>query len=733
VTYGREKRLLLGCAALLAPLPLPLNDMLEWPALAVYLVAIVAFLRRAASSDRAERWLQKRSLNFLGLVYLPLLVFDVGFTGRAQLLRPMLHLTLFVVAVKLWSLTEEKHKWQAWIGIFFLFLASMATSVHPSVVLFLAGFVALTIVVLLRFVYLHALAAFGHREGPAPKLPVRAFAATTVLATLVLAVPLFALLPRVRAPYIMGPGGSGQGELARAGFSDEMSLDLIGRIRDNQQVAMRLAFTGRTPPPGAMRFKAATYDLWEGRRWRRSERARALLRDPREALFRLAPGRADGSATIYLEPLRSTSLIVPMEALTVDLQLAAVDVDEGGALTLRGMPDEILEYRVSLGAREISLAAPPRPPAARAAAASPALPAELDRSGLTPRMAALAAEWAGQGTDIDRARRIERHFVTEFGYTREFIGRGGESPLENFLFEARRGHCEYFASSMVMLLRAQGIPARLVTGFLGAEYSAWERAWIVRQSNAHAWVEGFVGGQGWIAFDPTPPAGRPQMEPESLLTLSRQAWEFITFRWDRYVISFDFYDQIGLLFNMRSFWDRLMRDLFAATTRNSPPDAAGVSDAGTAAAPPPGAPKRANFLVWALGVALFGFLVGALLLLHKRDAWTRTRAYRALVATLRGSGLAVPDWAGPLRVAELAGERFPAALPASTRIVRGYLRESFAGEASREAELAEARRDLLEVEAAIRATRAAMKYSQRSSGRRSGESAGPPAAGGKRA
>jgi hypothetical protein len=348
-------------------------------------------------------------------------------------------------------------------------------------------------------------------------------------------------------------------------------------------------------------------------------------------------------------------------------------------------------------------------------------------------MAGLAAEWAGEGSDLDRARRIERHFILEFGYTREFIGRGGDSPLESFLFEARRGHCEYFASSMVMLLRSQGIPARLVTGFLGAEYSAWERAWIVRQSNAHAWVEGYVGDQGWVAFDPTPPAGRPQMEPESLLTLSRQAWEFITFRWDRYVISFDFYDQVGLLFNMRSFWDRLMRDLFAATTRNTSPDAAAPSDAGTAAAPPPTAPRRTNFLVWAVGVALFGFLVGALLLLHRRDAWTRTRAYGALLSTLRGSGLAVPEWAGPLRVAELAGERFPAAAPASTRIVRGYLRESFAGERSREPELAEARRDLLEVEAAIRATRAAMKYSGRSRGRGNGERAGRPAAGGKRA
>jgi transglutaminase-like putative cysteine protease len=708
VTFAREKRLLLGVAALVVALPLPFNEMLEWPVLAAYMALVGAFLRRALSPATSERWLSNRTLNVLGLLYLPVLVFDVGTTGRVQLLRPVLHLTLFVVLVKLWSLREEKHKWQVWIGIFFLFLASMATSVHPSIVLYLAFFLALTVVLMLRFVYLHALASFGHRDGEAPRLPARAFAVATVVVTLVLAVPLFALLPRMRSPYILGPGGSGQGELARAGFSDEMSLDLIGRIRNNEQVAMRLTFAGRTSAPGAMRFKAATYEIWEGRSWKRSGPSRTLLRDPREGVFRIAPGRGDGTARVFLEPLRSTSLIVPMETLTVDLPLAALGVDRGGALFLRGMPDEIVEYRLTLGPREGSIADTPVGPAAATVPEAESDPAtvapELDRSGITPRIAELAASWAGEGGPLERARRIERRLMFEYGYTLEFIGRGGTQPLENFLFEARRGHCEYFASAMVLLLRAEGIPARLVTGFLGAEYSAWERAWLVRQSNAHAWVEGFVPGEGWIAFDPTPPLGRPQVEPESLATLMRQAYEYMTFRWDRYVISFDFYDQIGLLFNARALWERLKDELFAATSRgaNAPgPDPAATVEPGAAPAGPDG---RNRFLAWAVAVAILAASVGAFALWRQRSEWNRTRAYGALIATLRGSGVAVPEWAGPLAVGELAAQRFPAAAPASARIVRGYLRESFGGEPTVPESVAAARRDLAEVEAAIRAT-----------------------------
>ncbi|MDQ1346991.1 MAG: Protein-glutamine gamma-glutamyltransferase, partial [Acidobacteriota bacterium] len=94
MTYAREKRLLLGLAALLAPLPLPFNQMLEWTALALFEAGVVAFLVRAARGadgpDDPGRWLSNRALNLLGLAYLPILVLDIAATGRIQMLRPVL-------------------------------------------------------------------------------------------------------------------------------------------------------------------------------------------------------------------------------------------------------------------------------------------------------------------------------------------------------------------------------------------------------------------------------------------------------------------------------------------------------------------------------------------------------------------------------------------------------------------------------------------------------------------
>ena len=321
MTFAREKRLLLGVAALLVAWPLPFNDALEWPVLALFVALVALALRRAWLG--VERWLGDRALNLLGLAYLPVLVLDVATLGRVQLVRPVLHLTLFGVAAKLWSLSRERDKWQAWIGIFFLFLAAMATSVHPAVVLYLAAFVALTVAILARFVYLHILSSFGHRDALPPGLPLGRFVAATAAATLLVAAPLFAILPRVRSPYILSGAPGGPSREPTAGFADEMSLDLIDRIRGNRQVAMRLELSGRHADPETMRFKAATYERWEGRTWRRTRGARTLRRDAKEGTFRIAERPVTGSARIFLEPLRITSLPVPIETVAVDAATAA--------------------------------------------------------------------------------------------------------------------------------------------------------------------------------------------------------------------------------------------------------------------------------------------------------------------------------------------------------------------------------------------------------------------------
>jgi len=695
VTFPREKRMLLVVAALLVALPLPLTDSLEWPVLILFL-AVVGWIGRRAWQG-SERWLTTRALNLLGLAYLPLLVFDFLVNARIQLVRPVLHLTLFGLAAKLGSLVHERDKWQAWIGIFFLFLASMATSTHPAVVIYLVAFLAVAVMLLVRFVHLHVSSSFGGSGSQIATLPIRRFVAGLLLATVALSVPLFALLPRVRTQALLGSRFGAEPPGSSMGFSDDLSLDLIGRIRDNPAIALRVRFDGRYPDPERMRFKAATYEAWEGRSWRRSERRRTLRPSRRGATFHLLDGTVVGRAHLILEPLGSTSLAVPVSTLAVASEQPALGIDGGGALVLPGSPSEVVEYDALLGDGERSAGDPP--------GGEPVAGGTLDPQGLTPRIRALADGWAGQGAPQERAAGIERHLLDEYGYTTLFVGRGGDSPIETFLFDTRRGHCEYFASAMALMLRAEGIPSRVVTGFYGAEWSPWEGSWIVRQSNAHAWVEAWIDGEGWRTYDPTPPDGRPLVARRGIGLYLRQAWDAVLFRWDRWVISYEFEDQVSLLGRVRTLWDDWMRALLRR--HESPPN--GVVPASTAqpAGEVDAGREEHRYRAWLAGLGALITLAAAIGLwrLRGREPWSATLAYRRLRAALRGGGLPVPDSLAPMALARLADRRLPAARTEASRVVDGYLREAFAGRALQPGELEDLRRCLHVVERASRRLR----------------------------
>lgn len=697
MTFAREKRLLLGWAALGVALPLPLTQALDFASLAVFAVAVAFFLRRAAAGS--ERWLSNRTLNLLGLAYLPLLVLDVAAIGRIQPVRPILHLTLFGVAAKLWSLTREKDKWHAWIGVFFLFLASMATSTHPTIVAYLVAFVVLTVLLLARFVHLHVLSAFAGRRAGAPRLGLARVVLAIVLGTATLAVPLFALLPRVRSPFVVGPGvlGAGPSE-ARMGFSDEMTLDLIGRLRANPEIALRVTFEGRTPPPPALRLKAAAYEAWEGRTWRPAPGGRALRRrEPEEDFFRLRPGVEVGRARIALEPIRSPHLVFPVETFALDTPSIRLTLSDGGAVSLSGLPGKVFEYEALLADAAGSAALPP-------GRGEPG-PGPLATDGVTPRMAALAAEWAGEGTAAERAERIERRFHADFTYTSDLVGRTGASPIETFLFTDRRGHCEYFASAMVLLLRSQAIPARLATGFYGAEWSPWDGAWVVRQSNAHAWVEAWLPDRGWTVYDPTPPAGLPTASARDLLASMRLAWDAVVNRWDRWVISYDFDDQVGVIGGLRAWWSELFRRLSAGDDPPAPATGPGGPAGGETT---PGATSQETSVRWrwiaagALALLLLG--VAAWLLLRRRP-WDPAIAYAELRRQLVAAELPVLESTAPLALARLVERRLPGAAVPVARVVESYVRTTFAGRPASKAEVERLRDDLIAIDVAVRAAR----------------------------
>jgi hypothetical protein len=114
---------------------------------------------------------------------------------------------------------------------------------------------------------------------------------------------------------------------------------------------------------------------------------------------------------------------------------------------------------------------------------------------------------AGATSDYDKAVAIERYLISEFGYTLQLPRVPSKDPLADFLFVRRQGHCEYFASSMTVMLRTLQIPARVVNGFRTSEFNDLTSSYVIRASSAHSWVEAYFPGAGWVTFDPTPAGG----------------------------------------------------------------------------------------------------------------------------------------------------------------------------------------------------------------------------------
>jgi transglutaminase-like putative cysteine protease len=690
VTFGRQKRLLLGLLAFLAPLPLPFNDIVQWPVVLAYLIGVAFFLRRASLDP--PRWLPTWGMNVLGLIYVPVFFLDLMALSRGRLVQPILHLCLYTLLVKLFSLVRERDKWQAAIGVFFLFLASMGTSVHPAIVLYLIAFLVLTLVMLTRFAFLHVLAGFGREDPSLARIPLGGFLTVSTVLTVVLAVPLFALLPRVRSPYIIGRNLGTSSQMEAAGFSDEVTLDSIGQIRGSRAVAMRLQEEGNVEPDREMRFKAATYDIYQGGTWRRSP-TRSVLQHAERMRFYLSRTQPPQRwVRIYLQPLHSRSLPLPVEAVAVEPQTPLLEMDQGGAVSFGFNPLEVREYRVGLAARQVLLGLPPG-----GGKDDPT----LDASGVTQRITDLARQAMGTGADSERARRLETYLVQNYQYTLDFRGRTAANPIEEFLFRYRSGQCEYFASSMVLMLRSQGIPARLATGFLGGEYNPFEGYFIVRESNAHAWVEAYLPGEGWHVYDPTPPAGRPSTDPEGAWGLARQAWDYVLFRWDRYVLTYGLYDQLRIFSDLRNAW----HDFWKIFERDKQAEEAPAVPAGPAmpVTQSPGARFTLRDVPWPAVFGL-GLLAVVLALLYRRyrPPLTATAAYRRLRRRLGRSGAPVPDSVPPMRLHREAGARYPAAAAPMGRVIDFYLRESFGGEPLREEERGALKEALDEAERGFR-------------------------------
>jgi transglutaminase-like putative cysteine protease len=323
------------------------------------------------------------------------------------------------------------------------------------------------------------------------------------------------------------------------GFSSEVTLGEFGEVKTASRPVMHIRIFS-SEMPGGLKWRGRALAEFDGKRW--SEPGRANQTVPVEN------GHADLEPSADRRPGRHINYHVDLDAFGTD------------ALFFAGVPEMVdLRYsfllRTATGSYRI-LHQSPRglhydaysrledpPETSPAPYPAPILPLRarsdyLQLPPLDPRIPELVrAITAGAATDLERARVIERRLRADYGYTLELPDHEVADPLAYFLFTRKKGHCEYFASAMTVMLRTAGIPALLATGFQSGVYNPITDFWLVRASDAHAWVEAWIPGRGWTTFDPTPPD--PNRRGFALLTKLGLYLDAAGTFWQEWVVSYD--------------------------------------------------------------------------------------------------------------------------------------------------------------------------------------------------
>ncbi|MBC7901762.1 MAG: DUF3488 domain-containing protein, partial [Saprospiraceae bacterium] len=393
-----------------------------------------------------------------------------------------------------------------------------------------------------------AMAASRLAAMPLRRLPVTAVVLIAFI--IMLATPMFFLLPRVGGA---GIGGNSGGLSTSSGFSDTVKLGGIGSIQQKDEVVMRVRLENRDEGLGNLRWRGIALDTFDNRSWSRTKAAfnETKVKGERDLIqVDFATGRESLTLqTIYLEPLDRPVLFSLSRAIGVQGNFPALFKDVHGAITFPRVGERV-SYKV-LSDRTL-------PTASELRSDDSIYPAEGQNylqlpENLDPRIAELSRQIIGvKANRYDAARLLESHLQNNFGYTLEQKA-GGDEPLADFLFNVREGHCEYFATAMAVMLRTQGIAARIVNGFQQGEYNETADVYVVRQKHAHSWVEVYFPGENaWVPFDPTPFGGRDVDTAYAGIggRINKYLEALETF-WIQYFVAFDNQEQRSLFTSVR--------------------------------------------------------------------------------------------------------------------------------------------------------------------------------------
>jgi len=551
--------------------------------------------------------------------------FGADYFLSRDFLAATVHLLFFLAVMKILTAKSNRDYLYTAVIAFLELLAAAILSVNFNFFLFLALYLLFAIAALTsgeirRSIDRSTVTARSGLKSFYPRLGL--LSALVTLGILTLTAGLFFILPRTAEAAFSRLIAH---RVFLPGFSNQVNLGDIGEIKTSSRPIMHIRIWS-AQAVGPMKWRGAALSDFDGKRWTNPSRRAEMIPVENEHVVLAPIGlRPPGRRINYrvdLEALENDTLFFAGTPETLDLRARALYRYEASSFRLGHATPPGFHYDA------FSLLDDP-PETSPAVFPPPVLPLAsrelyLQLPTLDRRIAELARNFAsGATSDLARTRSIERHLRSDYSYTLELPDREMADPLANFLFARRKGHCEYFASSMAVMLRSLGIPARLATGFQSGVYNPVSDLWLIRASDAHSWVEAWIPGYGWKTFDPTP--ADPNAGGLSLLTRLALYLDASETFWQEWVVTYDLVRQGTLAYRMEQGAQRLGIRWFdtAASLR------AGWQRLGA------GWARRFGWqsLIWLAAVLALGFVAGPLVrLLHIRRRVERVRRGQASVA-----------------------------------------------------------------------------------------------------